>query len=51
MKVKHIASPYSDEFETKVNEALEQIELKKKTVKEIKYRFTDRYFTALIIYS
>lgn len=50
MQVKHILSRYSEEFEQKLNTALEGLELKGKIVKDIVYRLTDRFFTALIIY-
>lgn len=51
MQVKHVVSVYSDEFEQKINAALEGIEKRGKVIKEIKYLFTDRYFTALILFN
>ena len=51
MQIKHIISMYSDEFEQKVNVALGELESKGKTIKELKYLFTDRYFTVVIIFN
>lgn len=50
MQVKHIFDSHSTDFERKINEVLSNLEEQKKTITEIKYLFTDRYFTALIVY-